>query len=195
MKLKRYGDQAWLVETDDPPALAAIALPGVEFVPAASTCLIRFAGPAPDRSTMEQLLATWTAKAPLSTSQPEIEIPVRYDGPDLSAVAAAAGLSEREVVALHRDTAYRVAFLGFAPGFGYLSELPTRLQLPRRSVPRIAVGAGAVAIADRYTAVYPRSSPGGWHLIGHTMTKLFDPGRDSPSLLTAGVTVRFREIS
>lgn len=194
MRLRRYGDQAWLIETEDPTRLAGLQIPGVEMVPAADTCLIRFPGSAPSRSAMAELVRQWTDTVAAVTIDHEVEIPVRYDGPDLSAVAAAAALSESEVIALHRDAEYRVAFVGFSPGFGYLTGLPTALHLPRRSVPRTAVGAGAVAIADRYAAIYPQDSPGGWHLIGHTQSPLFDPSSPSPSLLSAGIRVRFREI-
>jgi KipI family sensor histidine kinase inhibitor len=121
----------------------------------------------------------------------EVVIPVRYDGADLAAVAAATGLTVGEVVAAHCGATYRVAFCGFAPGFGYLTGLPERLHVPRRSTPRTRVPAGAVAIAAGYAAVYPRPSPGGWHLLGSTDLVLFDPDRQPPALLAPGNVVRF----
>jgi KipI family sensor histidine kinase inhibitor len=123
-----------------------------------------------------------------------IEIPVRYggaDGPDLDQVAEVLGLRPAEVVELHAGGAYRVLFLGFAPGFGYLGGLDPRLATARRSTPRERVPAGSVAIAGTQTAVYPLAMPGGWHLIGRTDAVLFDPDRDPPALFRPGAAVRF----
>jgi KipI family sensor histidine kinase inhibitor len=122
-------------------------------------------------------------------------IPVQYDGIDLDTVAAATGLSVGEVVERHAGRAYTVDLLGFVPGFAYLSELDPALQLPRRAEPRPRVPAGSVAIAAAQTAVYPLDTPGGWHIIGRTETVMFDPERDSPALLRAGDTVRFRRVT
>jgi KipI family sensor histidine kinase inhibitor len=121
-------------------------------------------------------------------------IQVRYDGPDLDAVAAATGLSVREVIERHSARKYAVDLLGFVPGFAYLSELDPALQLPRRPEPRPRVPAGSVAIAAAQTAVYPLDTPGGWHLIGRTETVMFDPGREPAALLRAGDTVRFEPL-
>jgi KipI family sensor histidine kinase inhibitor len=118
-------------------------------------------------------------------------IPVRYDGLDLEAVATATGLAAPEVIARHSGRAYTVDLLGFVPGWAYLSELDPALQLPRRSEPRPRVIAGSVAIAAAQTGVYPLDTPGGWHIIGHTETVMFDPTREPPALLRAGDTVRF----
>ncbi|MDQ6839591.1 MAG: urea amidolyase family protein, partial [Actinomycetota bacterium] len=124
----------------------------------------------------------------------EIEIPVRYDGEDLDSVAATVGLTTSEVVAIHGATNYRAAFMGFAPGFAYLVGLPETLVVGRRSEPRAMVPAGSVAIADSYSAVYPRSTPGGWHLLGTSDAVLFDPHRRPAALLAAGTSVRFVEV-
>lgn len=129
---------------------------------------------------------------PAEDTPPTVTIDVRYDGPDLHDVATRLGISAADVVALHSGATYRVAFFGFAPGFAYLTGLPEVLQLPRRDTPRTSVPAGAVAVASTYTAVYPRSSPGGWHLLGHTDATMFDPDRDPPTLLQPGDIVRFR---
>jgi len=123
-----------------------------------------------------------------------IDIPVRYDGPDLEDVARATGLTADDVVRLHSGTEYRVHLLGFAPGFAYLGELPPALHLPRRASPRTRVPAGAVAIAGAQTAVYPLATPGGWHLIGSTPTAMWDVRRDPPALLRAGDRVRFTPV-
>ena len=118
-------------------------------------------------------------------------IPVRYDGIDLAAVAAATGLAADDVIARHSARTYTVDLLGFVPGFAYLSELDPSLQLPRRPEPRPRVPAGSVAIAAAQTAVYPLDTPGGWHIIGRTDTVMFDPAREPPALVQAGDTVRF----
>jgi KipI family sensor histidine kinase inhibitor len=123
-----------------------------------------------------------------------IEIPVTYggkSGPDLADVAAHTGLSGEEVVARHASAEYRVAMLGFTPGFPYLLGLDAALHMPRRATPRTRVPAGSVAIGGAQTGVYPRDTPGGWHLIGRTRLNLFDPARDPPALLRPGMRVKF----
>ncbi|MFJ4109827.1 5-oxoprolinase subunit B/C family protein [Oerskovia enterophila] len=123
-----------------------------------------------------------------------VEIPVVYDGEDLPDVAAWSGLSVAEVVARHTGREYVVAFGGFMPGFGYLSEVDPAIAAPRLATPRTRVPAGSVAIAGDLTAVYPRATPGGWRLLGRTDVELFDVDRDPPALLTAGTRVRFRAV-
>lgn len=123
-----------------------------------------------------------------------IEIPVSYggeSGPDLGAVAQHAGLDEAEAIARHSSAEYRVAMLGFAPGFAYLLGLDHALHTPRRASPRTRVPAGSVAIGGAQTGIYPRASPGGWQVIGRTELRLFDPQHDPPALLTPGMRVRF----
>jgi inhibitor of KinA len=126
--------------------------------------------------------------------RPVIEIPVNYGGeygPDLEAVAAHAQCSTAEVIRRHGDRTYRVYMLGFVPGFAYMGRVDSSIAAPRHRVPRERVRAGSVGIAGLQTGVYPVESPGGWQLIGHTTTVMFDPGRDKPSLLAAGDLVRF----
>ena len=123
-----------------------------------------------------------------------LDIPVDYggeSGPDLADVATQTGLSTEEIVARHSSAEYRVAMLGFTPGFAYLLGLPDALHMPRRATPRTRVPAGSVAIGGAQTGVYPRDTPGGWHLVGRTSLNLFDPARDPPALLTPGMRVRF----
>lgn len=123
-----------------------------------------------------------------------IEIPVRYGGelgPDLETVARIAGLTPAEYANRHAAGVYRVFMLGFTPGFAYLGGLDPALAAPRRATPRTRVPAGSVGIAGPQTGVYPCDSPGGWQLIGHTESSLFDPARSEPCLLRPGDTVRF----
>jgi KipI family sensor histidine kinase inhibitor len=123
-----------------------------------------------------------------------IEIPVTYGGaggPDLDAVAAHAGCSTADVIERHSRHTYRVYMLGFVPGFAYMGRVDPSIVMPRHRVPRERVPAGSVGIAGLQTGVYPVDSPGGWQLIGHTQTVMFDATRDRPSLLAAGDLVRF----
>ncbi|MFF5406142.1 allophanate hydrolase subunit 1 [Streptomyces misionensis] len=159
-----------------------------EIVPAARTVLLDGL-PDPERWVSE--LISPTEAPPPERALPPVELPVRYDGPDLAAVAAHWQVSEREVARIHAGTEFTVAFCGFAPGFGYLTGLPARYDVPRRATPRTAVPAGAVALAGPYTGVYPRTSPGGWQLIGTTDALLWDHTRDPAALLSPGTRVRF----
>jgi len=118
-------------------------------------------------------------------------IPVVYDGPDLENVAGALGLSPARVVELHQRPIYRVFLVGFVPGWAYMGPLVDELVLPRRPVPRTEVPAGAVALAEHETGIYPLPSPGGWHLIGRTSVRLFLPDSDPPSLFRIGDRVKF----
>ncbi|MGD8169314.1 5-oxoprolinase subunit B family protein [Herbiconiux sp. P16] len=120
-----------------------------------------------------------------------VELPVRYDGPDLAVVAELSGASVDDVIAAHLDQLWTAAFIGFAPGFAYLTGEDDRLTVPRRATPRAAVPAGSVALAAGYCGVYPRESPGGWHLIGRTAAVLWDAQRADPALLAPGTRVRF----
>ena len=126
--------------------------------------------------------------------RPVIEIPVRYGGdlgPDLANVARYAGCTTDEVIARHVQRTYRVYMLGFVPGFAYMGRVDPSIAAPRHRVPREKVPAGSVGIAGLQTGVYPVDSPGGWQLIGHTTTVMFDANREPPSLLAAGDVVRF----
>jgi KipI family sensor histidine kinase inhibitor len=127
-----------------------------------------------------------------------VEIPCVYGGahgPDLAGVAADAGLSESDVIALHAGHEYRVYMLGFMPGFPYMGILPPPLRASRLSSPRTRVPGGTVAIAGQQTGVYPMDSPGGWRLIGRTPLRIYDPARPTPFLLDTGDRVRFVAMS
>ena len=127
-----------------------------------------------------------------------IEIPVCYDaefGFDLDRVAEHTTLSTREVIDLHSTSEYRVACIGFVPGFTFLAGLPKNLATPRRDVPRKEIPPGSVGIGGAQTGIYPLRSPGGWNLIGRTPLKLFDPSKNPPTLLHPGDRLRFRAIA
>jgi inhibitor of KinA len=127
-----------------------------------------------------------------------VEVPVCYESefaPDLTDVARRANISEEEVRQMHAAPEYRVACVGFTPGFGFLSGLDPKIATPRRSTPRTQVPAGSVAIGGAQTGVYPIRSPGGWNIIGRTPLGMFDVQRDPPALLCAGDRVRFRPIT
>ncbi len=127
-----------------------------------------------------------------------IDVPVCYGGtlgPDLAHVAAHAGATEQDVVLLHTRPTYRVYVVGFIPGFPYMAELDPRLALPRRAVPRTKVPPGSVAIAAGQTGIYPAESPGGWHIIGRTSIRPYDPARAQPFLFRPGDSVRFHAVT
>ena len=127
-----------------------------------------------------------------------VEIPVCYDPEfalDIDDVARRANISPSEVIRLHSAAEYRVACIGFVPGFPFLAGLPKKLATPRREVPRKEIPAGSVGIGGAQTGIYPLRSPGGWNLIGRTPLRLFDPKKNPPALLRAGERVRFRKIT
>jgi len=166
----------------------------VEIVPGARTVLVI---ERPDSGLIARLVGELRHWAPTRTRRLRPagrlhHIPVCYDGDDLPAVAEAAGLSPEEVIRLHADAEMHVAFCGFSPGFAYLAGLPRVLALPRRASPRMTVPPGAVAIAGEFSAIYPRTSPGGWHILGRTTVHPWDDERDPPALFTPGDRVQFR---
>ena len=168
-----------------------------ELVPGARTLLVSFD---PALTSADALAAELArprpsgATASAGTAAPLVEIPTVYEGADLDEVAELTGLTAAEVVARHVAAEYTVAFCGFSPGFGYLTGGDPLLRVPRRTTPRTRVPAGAVAIADAFTGVYPRELPGGWQLIGRTSVPMWDLDRDPPAVLVPGSRVRFVEV-
>jgi KipI family sensor histidine kinase inhibitor len=173
-------------------------LPGLlDLVPAARTVLAVARPDAAGRAALDRLaeLLTGDPPAPVDPDAgPLVELPVRYDGPDLPAVAAELGLAPGEVARRHAAAEYRVAFCGFAPGFGYLAGLPPELHVPRLATPRTRVPAGAVGLAGEFCGVYPRESPGGWRLVARTGVPLWDTAREPAALLAPGTRVRFKPV-
>lgn len=199
MRSRPYGPAAWLVEHVAEPAAWAAGLrrlghPGVHEVIAAEATVLVVC----DRSqaaTVGELLAHVEPVRVADPLEPPLVIDVVYDGDDLAETAELAGTTIEDVIDRHVAGRYSVAFCGFSPGFAYLGGLDPLLHLPRRDTPRPQVPAGAVAIAAGYSAVYPSPSPGGWHLLGTTTARLWDPGSTDPTVLRPGREVRFRGVA
>jgi len=207
------GDSVLVVEFEEriDPVINARAIALAESVQAAGLSGIRDVVPTyrtvavffdPLRTNYAALVARLEQEAGRDTSnagteRTAIRIPVCYGGdfgPDLPAVAAAAGMNTDAVVELHAGTTYRVFMIGFVPGFAYMGVVDERIAMPRHATPRVRVPIGSVGIAGLQTGIYPAETPGGWQLIGRTPLKPFDPRRAEPFLLTAGDAVRFHAI-
>jgi KipI family sensor histidine kinase inhibitor len=201
MRLLPCGSTALLVELADLDAVGALyaALaddppPGVlDVVPAARTVLVVTD---PAVTTLEAVATAVRAAEPRPghhTAGDVLELPVRYDGADLAELSGLLGLAPGELVRRHTAREWTVAFCGFAPGFGYLTQSGGDWDVPRRETPRTRVPPGSVGLAGEFSGVYPRESPGGWQLIGRTDVAVFDVGRDPAALLRPGTRVRFRD--
>lgn len=194
MKVLPCGDRAVLLDCADlaeaqrwHAALVDSAEPVLDTVLGASTVLVH-GDPA---RTREILACTRPVESVAAIDAAEIEVPVVYAGPDLDEVAQLTGLTTAEVVDAHTSTTWTAAFAGFAPGFSYLVGGDARLQVPRRTSPRTSVPTGSVGLAGEFSGIYPRSSPGGWQLIGRTDLAMWDTDRDPAALLAPGTVVRF----
>lgn len=204
--LRRAGDRGWLIEcADRHPAEVATSIRAQpwasglrEVVPAATTVLVVAETAAGMGKLAAGLRTVLNGPGAHPTGPPpgrRIVIPVRYDGPDLPEVAERLGLAPEEVARRHGAGEYRVGFFGFAPGFAYLDGVPESLRLPRLSSPRPRVAAGVVAIAGNQTVVYPGGTPGGWHQIGVTTTRLWDVTAEPPNRLAVGDRVVFEAVT
>ena len=175
-------------------SLEAADLPGVtELIPAARTVLLSFDPARTSAEILAEAVRGLGHTESVSDTAREVTIEVRYDGEDLAEVADLLSVSPAEVVKRHQAATWQVAFAGFAPGFGYLAGDDELFTVPRRSSPRTRVPVGSVALAGEFTGVYPRSSPGGWQLIGRTDAKLWDLDRQPPALFVPGTIVKFVE--
>jgi KipI family sensor histidine kinase inhibitor len=203
--IRDYGDRALLLEcesTDEvlalTAALNAAQIPGVlDVVPASRTVLLELASPrdqAPTRQLLARLQVDSAATAANDDGHIDVVIDVVYDGADLADVAELTGLDVPAVIGAHTSRPWRCGFGGFAPGFAYLVGGDPQLAVPRRSEPRTKVPAGSVGLAGEFSGVYPRQSPGGWQLIGHTDAMLWDVDRPQPALLMPGMRVQFRAV-
>jgi inhibitor of KinA len=203
--LLRFGASIDAAVSDRVHAAAAklhASLTNVECVPAYASLLLRFDvaqwldddGCFDAARLRAAIAAAWNEPSSAQKAPREVSMPVCYDGVDLHDVATHARISVQDVIRRHTAALYRVAMLGFAPGFPYLLGLDPTLAMPRRSNPRTSVPAGSVAIGGQQTGIYPQSLPGGWQLIGRTPMRLFDLASTSPSLLSPGDHVRFHAI-
>jgi KipI family sensor histidine kinase inhibitor len=201
--IRDYGDQGLLLECESADEVLALTdalhrerIPGVlDVVPGARTVLVKLDGARLQAATRRRLSALSVEDpADAAVHRTEVVIDVVYDGADLDDVARHTGLAVSAVVEAHTATPWRVGFGGFAPGFAYLIDGDPRLDVPRRSEPRTRVPAGSVGLAGEFSGIYPRQSPGGWQLIGHTDAVLWDVDRPVPALLLPGMSVRFRAV-
>ncbi len=148
----------------------------------------------------EELITIITGSSikPQLRSSNFFEIPVCYDAtlaPDLLEFSNAKSLSLEEIICLHTSPLYTINFLGFLPGFPYLSGLDRTLYHPRKEKPSLNLQKGSIAIGGNQTGIYPQDSPGGWHVIGKTPLRFFDATLEIPSALKAGDTLKFKSIS
>ncbi len=198
MRVLRVGRAALLAELEDEASVRALhadrrrPTPCRDVVPGAQTVL--FDEPE-DLERLERWLGDWVpGDGVAGPTGGLVEVPTSYDGPDLAEVARLWSMTEAEVVATHTGTEFTVAFCGFSPGFAYCTGLPRELATPRQARPRARVPVGSVALAGRYTGVYPTASPGGWQVVGRTTLALWDIDRDPPATLAPGTRVRFTEV-
>ncbi|MDN5896482.1 MAG: allophanate hydrolase subunit 1 [Nocardioides sp.] len=191
MRLIPFGPDATLLEVADATEALDLALwlrervDAREIVPAAATVLVSHA-----TDDLASVVGQWTPSGGLEEGS-LVEVPVTYDGPDLTDVADHWGVPVDEVVSSHVSAHHVAAFSGFAPGFAYLAHDGGWDDVPRRAAPRSRVEPGSVGLAGPYTGIYPTASPGGWQLIGHTDIELWDQDREPPALLAPGTRVRF----
>ena len=199
MKVRPSGPRAWVVEVRSAAEAAGLyaltrdaGLVVTDVVPGARSVV--FDGL--ERETLDRFLSSVdeSSLARARETGDLVEVPTTYDGPDLADVAARWGMSVEKAVELHTRTEFVVAFCGFSPGFAYCTGLPDGLSVPRLETPRTRVPAGSVGVAGDFTGVYPRSSPGGWRLLGRTRLTLWDPSSPAPALLAPGRRVRFTAV-
>jgi KipI family sensor histidine kinase inhibitor len=172
----------------------------IDLVPSYASLLVIFDIDRGDHFAVRQKLRTALTDLDNgdATAGELITLPVYYSiesGPDLEIIAELGNISVDEVIEIHQQHEYRVYAIGFAPGFAYLGEVDERIAAPRLATPRQKVPRGAVAIADRQTAVYPAVSPGGWNLIGLCPTRMFNPAAEPSMPVKVGDRIRFSAIS
>ena len=164
----------------------------ISTVPAYASLLCHYDPDATDAARLEASIRRLEGNVDASVQVgPVVDVPTRYDGPDLADVALKTNLTPAGVIDAHAGREYLVYCVGFAPGFTYCGALPDQLALPRLASPRLRVSAGSIGIAGRQTGIYAVESPGGWNLIGRTALRLFDPAADPPARFKPGDRLRF----
>ncbi|MGF1747571.1 MULTISPECIES: 5-oxoprolinase subunit PxpB [Vibrio] len=167
--------------------------------PSYASLLIEFHPLKLDWVTLQRFILTMKPSPPCAdTSQNTIPLPTYYDlstGPDLTTMTAQLNLSKEQIIELHHSVLYSVCAIGFAPGFAFLADVPEEIRMPRLTEPRKRVPQGSVGIADRQTAVYPQTTPGGWNIIGNCPLQLYDAASPQTSRLKVGDKVQFTPIS
>ncbi len=199
MKILPCGEHALLIELDDERSAMATyrtlldaKLPGIlEIVPAERTVLVTVVRDTKPLALLAQQLSTLSLRSVFAVDGGEVRLEVTYDGPDLDFACEFTEMGASELIDWHCSQLWSVAFCGFAPGFGYLTSDQWEKSVPRQPESRLKVRAGAVGLAGRYCGVYPAESPGGWRIIGHTSTRMWDLDRQSPALLVPGMRVAF----
>ncbi|RDI50882.1 5-oxoprolinase subunit B family protein [Nocardia mexicana] len=203
LRILPAGDRALQLVPADADTLAGLVdelarrpIEGVrDFLPAAQTVLVtldpRVRVDKVEARLREVAEAAATHRLEPAGATEAVRIPVRYDGADLAETAALLNISVPDLIERHTGAEWRCTFIGFAPGFGYLESPEAGLTVPRRAQSRTVVPAGSVALAGGYSAVYPRSTPGGWRIIGTTELRMWDLERPEPALLRPGARVRF----
>lgn len=199
LTIRRCGDSAFLVELDSLDQVLALhaqltadPLPGLrDVLAAASTVLVQATSPEA-AATLAEHIASLPLDATVDRDDTLIDIDVVYDGEDLAEAAQLLGMSTEALITAHTSQTWTAAFGGFAPGFTYCIGENHQLDIARKSTPRTAVPAGSVAIAGQFSAVYPRTTPGGWQLLGHTTEVMWQSERDKPALVAPGNRVRYR---
>lgn len=204
-RVEAMGESAVLVTPPSPELVVAVFLAlrrrpvdgQIDVTAGARSLLVSFeSGSALGRIALVQHRCDEVLRADLgpgtADSATVVTVDAVYDGADLEEVASRTGLSREAVIAAHTGQQWTVAFLGFAPGFAYLTGGDIRLRVPRRDSPRTEVPAGAIGLAEEHSAIYPGRSPGGWQLIGRSEVSLWDVRRDPPAVLSPGMRVQFR---
>lgn len=181
-------------------ALTAEAVPGVlELVPTYRSLMIHYDPLILPRASLEAAVnRALPASANLGQDRTLWQVPACYDPEfaiDLAHIAAATGLTADEVIAQHAGARYRLVMYGFAPGWAYLSGLPAALTLPRRESPRDRIPEGSLIVAGGQAIVAGPAMPSGWHLLGRTPERMFDPARDPPIPFRTGDMLEFRPVS
>lgn len=168
----------------------------LDLVPAAKTILVFFNEIETNFTTLVRFIQTLEIGQSLERHAQEVIVPIHYNGEDLAQVAELQGLSVADVILKHRQSTWNVAFIGFAPGFAYMSSPDQPFtDIPRLTVPRKKIPSGSLGLAGKYSGIYPKDSPGGWQLIGTTSEQMWDLERKNPALLLPGMTVHFEDVS